>query len=80
MAATGDFNGDGIADLVVPSGSRLHLRLISFAGGEAGEINRLFLSGHADGDIKASRTADEWIVTIPLEKGGADQLRVPLLP
>jgi hypothetical protein len=36
-----DWNGDGIADLAVPEARRQHLRMVTFAGGEFTELERV---------------------------------------
>jgi FG-GAP-like repeat len=44
MTVTGDFDGDGVPDLIVPSADRLSLRVISFRGGQVAEPSRVALS------------------------------------
>jgi hypothetical protein len=47
MADIADMDGDGIADLIVPSADRRSLRVISLAGGEAAEPYRIALPAEA---------------------------------
>jgi len=53
MSATADFDGDGIADLAVPSLDRSHLRIVSFApnGSPAHEISSVALPAPAVTDF-----------------------------
>ena len=41
MAATVDWNGDGVPDIALPDGRRRSLRVIGFAGGAATELARI---------------------------------------
>ena len=77
MTATGDFDGDGVADIAAPDGNRAVLRLISFAGGEPREIGRLPLDGRADGAISVRQKGGAWVFEVPLEGGTTRQLAFP---
>lgn len=55
MAAIADFDGDGVADLAVPSGDRRSIRFLSFAGGTLGEIGRAALPAPADGALSLTQ-------------------------
>ena len=77
MAATGDFDGNGIADLAVPDGARAVLRLIGLAGGNPSEIARLPLEGRSDGAIMAAPSAIGWTFRVPLEAGHTVRLAYP---
>jgi hypothetical protein len=76
MAAVADVDRDGIDDLVVPDGARLHLRLLGFAGGEPKEIRMLFTGGYADGPITVARDGDVLSATIPFEDGDSVTLEL----
>ena len=41
LAATIDWNGDGVLDLLVPDGRRQDLRIVTFAGGRFRELERI---------------------------------------
>jgi FG-GAP-like repeat len=69
MAATADFNGDGVADLAVPDGTRRVIRLISFAGGMVRDIARYELPAPADGDFDLKRNGRSWTLSVRLETG-----------
>ena len=61
LSAIADFDGDGVADLAIPSGSRREIRFLSFKGRRVREINRVSLPAAASEDfglvIKDGRTA-----------------------
>jgi hypothetical protein len=50
MAAVADFDGDGVADLAIPSFDRTSVRFLSFKGGLR-ELSRHALPAPADGDF-----------------------------
>lgn len=61
LSAIADFDGDGVADLAIPSGSRREIRFLSFKGGRVREISRVPLPAAASEDFsvvaKDGRTA-----------------------
>ena len=61
LSAIADFDGDGIADLAIPSGTRHELRFLSFRGGRLREFSRAALPAAASEDFsvvtKDGRTA-----------------------
>lgn len=52
LSAVADFNGDGIADLAVPSQDRRKLRFFTLAGGKLNELAEAGLPGHAGEDFE----------------------------
>ncbi len=52
LHAIADFNGDGIADLAIPSQNRRGLRFFSFSGGRANEFSRIELPAVAAEDFR----------------------------
>lgn len=72
MSAVADIDGDGIADLIVPDGSRTAIRVISFAAGadRGNEIGRHFLPAPADGAFALSGGPGAWHLKVGLEGGG----------
>lgn len=77
MAASADFDGDGIADLAVPDGTRRAVRLIGFAGGTPHEIGRLALPAPADGDFTLKRQGAGWRLEMRLETGRTVRIAIP---
>jgi hypothetical protein len=76
MSATADFDGDGVADLVIPDGARRKLRILSFASGTTRVIADVPLPAPADGPV-AVTTADEGLrLTARLEDGESYSLVV----
>ena len=63
LAAVADFNGDGVADLAVPSLDRRTLRFFSFKGGVR-EFASKPLSSPAEGDFTVSRENGRIGVTV----------------
>ncbi len=51
LHAVADFNGDGVADLAIPSQNRRSLRFLSFRGGRVTEISRVELPAVAAEDF-----------------------------
>jgi hypothetical protein len=51
LHAVADFNGDGVADLAIPSRTRRELRFLSFKGGRLRDINRVALPAAASEDF-----------------------------
>ncbi len=66
MAALMDANGDGIADVLIPSSDRRQLRAISFNSGVPLEFARITLPGPAMGDFEVAAPD---ILIVPLEDG-----------
>jgi len=67
-----DFNGDGVSELVVPSGGREALRVFSFVGGGVTELARLALDGAAVGDLTYDGT-----LSVRLADGGIQRVAIP---
>lgn len=68
LSAIADFNGDGVADLAIPSLDRRSLRFISFNGG-ARELARKPLPAPAVSDFAIEREGNKPIVTVGLQGG-----------
>lgn len=66
MAALMDANSDGIADVLIPSSDRRHLRAISFSSWVPLEFSRINLPSPAQGDFDI---ASPHILIVPLEDG-----------
>lgn len=75
MSAVADFNGDGIADLAVPSGDRRAIRIVSFADGKPREIDINRLPFAANGAFVLSGTTDAFRLKIPLDNGETVSVR-----
>jgi hypothetical protein len=73
LSAVADFNGDGVADLAVPTLDRRELRFISFKGG-AKEISRKALPSPAADDFTIDRTGGRPAVLVGL--AGGKRIRV----
>jgi hypothetical protein len=73
LSAVADFNGDGVADLAVPTLDRRELRFISFKGG-AMEISRKALPSPAADDFTIDRTGGRPAVLVGL--AGGKRIRV----
>jgi hypothetical protein len=69
LSAVADFNGDGIADLAIPSRDRQSLRFITFKGGPQ-EIARKPLPGRAVKDFKLIQQPGGPLVEVGLSEGG----------
>jgi hypothetical protein len=69
LAAVGDFNGDGIADLAVPSRDRRVLRALTFEGGRMREISRTALPGPATEDFALTSRDGQMAVRVGLTNG-----------
>lgn len=74
LSAVADFDGDGIADLAIPSLDRRVLRFIAFKGG-AREIARKDLEAPAAADFSLERAGGNPVVVVGL--GGGRFQRVP---
>jgi FG-GAP-like repeat len=69
LSAVADFNGDGVADLAIPSFDRRSLRFITFKGG-ARELGRKALPAPAVADFALERNAaGKPVVVVGLERG-----------
>ena len=51
LSAVADFNGDGIADLAIPSANRMNLRFVTLAGGKLRELGSATLTAPASEDF-----------------------------
>ena len=71
LAAVADFDGDGVADLAIPSLDRKHLRFISFKGGVR-ELARKPLSTQAVGNFSIEHVAGKPVVVVG-QSGGRSQ-------
>lgn len=69
MSAIADFDGDGVADLAIPDGSRRIIRIISFAGVQGRETNRIALPFAANGAFSLRQEQGNYVLTIPLQGG-----------
>ena len=68
LAAIADFDGDGVADIAVPSLDRRTLRFLSFKGG-AREIGRRALPSPAVQDFTLEQQAGKFVVVVGLGHG-----------
>lgn len=75
LSAHFDFDNDGLADLIVPDGSRQNLRVISFASGTITDLASVRLSARADGDFIMRESGDTITLSVPLESGETDQVQ-----
>lgn len=66
MSAVADFDGDGIADLAIPDGSRRIIRVISLAGPVGREIDRIPLPFAANGAFSLRKTETGYVLSVPL--------------
>ena len=73
LSAVADFDGDGVADLAIPSLDRRSLRLITFKGGVR-ELARKSLPSPALSDFAIEREGGKPIVVVGL--GGGRKVRV----
>ncbi len=69
MAASADFNGDGVTDLAILSGDYTKVRVFSFAGGQAKQIGRFALPAAAEGNFKLIQFKQGWQLRVPLANG-----------
>ena len=63
LSVVADFDGDGIADLAIPSRDRMSLRFLSFKGG-ARELKRVPLPHAAASDFKVIRQSGKVVVSV----------------
>lgn len=70
LSAVADFDGDGVADLAIPTKDRTHLRFLSFKGG-ARELARKPLGSKAVHDFKLRRNSGVPYVEVGLDRGVA---------
>jgi hypothetical protein len=68
LAAVVDFDGDGVADLAIPSLDRRSLRFIAFKGG-ARELARKALPASAAADFSVEHEGGKSVVVVGLEGG-----------
>ncbi len=67
MSASADFNGDGIADLAIPSGDYGTIRVFSFANGRTNEFMRAKLPAQAAGRFSLRQLSQGWQLHVPLQ-------------
>ena len=67
MAASADFNGDGITDLAIPNGNYSEIRVIGFANGPAYEFMRAKLPAEAAGRFSLQKSDGGWQLRVPLK-------------
>ena len=78
MAASEDFNGDGITDLAIPSGNYGAIRVFGFANGPAYEFMNIALPAEAAGTFSLTRESGGWQLHVPL--GNMEIYRINLFP
>lgn len=69
LSAVADFNGDGIADIAVPSQDRRTLRFFTLAGGRLEELGDKFLPAPAAEDFEVVTVAGKPAVRVGLMSG-----------
>jgi hypothetical protein len=74
LSAVADFDGDGVADLAIPTRDRKSLRFLSFKGG-AREIGRSPLRAAAARDFKLARDSGAPVVEVGLDGGSRQSIR-----
>lgn len=74
LSAVDDFDGDGVADLAVPTRDRKSLRFLSFKGG-AREIGRKPLQSAVARDFKLLRVEGVPVVVVELDGGSRQTIR-----
>ncbi|MDX2203517.1 MAG: VCBS repeat-containing protein [Hyphomicrobiaceae bacterium] len=73
MSAVADFDGDGVADLAVPSLDRATLRVVSIKGG-ARELSRHRLPAPAEGDFTIETAGGRSVVSVGIGGGRRHQV------
>jgi FG-GAP-like repeat len=73
LSAVADFDGDGVADLAVPTRDRRSIRFLSFKDGVR-EIGRVALASVASRDFKVLRGSDKPVIEIPRNGGKAERV------
>jgi hypothetical protein len=69
LSAIADFNGDGIADIAVPSSDRRRVRFLSFANGRFAELGEAGLQAPASEDFELATVDGKPAVRIGLASG-----------
>jgi hypothetical protein len=69
LSAVADFNGDGIADVALPSQDRRKLRFFTLAGGKLDELGERFLPAPAGEDFEVVTVAGKPAVRVGLTGG-----------
>jgi hypothetical protein len=69
LSAIADVNGDGAADLAVPTADRKALAIVSFKGGKIEEIGRAGLPAAIDRDIGVEKAETGFAFLVGLENG-----------
>lgn len=67
MAASEDFDGDGIADLAIPSGNYGMIRVFSFANAHPNEFMHTTLPAQATGRFSLEQLSQGWQLQVPLQ-------------
>ena len=80
MAAIADVNGDGAADVIVPTRGHREVAVVTFANGQIGELGRLRHTDRVVTDLVVGRVSgiraavyglsDGSVVVVPLPRGG----------
>jgi hypothetical protein len=69
LSAVADFNGDGLADLAVPSLDRRMLRFLTLTGGEVRELGTAMLPARAGENFSLGKVAGRPVVHVGISGG-----------
>jgi VCBS repeat protein len=76
MSVTADVDGDGLEDLILPSGDWTEIKIISFAGGKLGELASFDLNGRADGDLVLTKVEGGFDLEVRLDSGLVETVEI----